>query len=72
MTIGLFRNVVSARAIAVEPIRRAICADPIDADKRPFAQKSDRWRVAARCAARSTWTTAAHETAVQPDDADLP
>jgi hypothetical protein len=72
MTIGLFRNVVRARAIAVEPIRCAICADPIHADKHPFAHKSDRWRVAACCAARSSWTTAAHETAVEPHDADLP
>ena len=72
MTTGIFRSMVLARAIAVEPIARALCADPIGAATPPFARKSDRWRVAARRAAQSTWTTAAHETAVEPDDADLP
>ena len=32
MTIGIFRSMVLARAIAVEPIARALCADHIDAD----------------------------------------
>lgn len=72
MTTGLFRNLVFARAIAVEPIARALCADPIEACTHPFARRSDRWREGACRAAQSTWTTAAHETAIEPDDADLP
>lgn len=72
MTTGLFRNLVLARAIAVEPIRRAICADPLDTDASSFAQSSDRWRAAARRTVQSTWTPATRETALEMDDVDLP
>jgi hypothetical protein len=73
MTTGLFRDLVLARAMAVEPVRHVACADPLDADTPPFAQRSDRWRIAARRAAQLTWTATVHDGAVDPnDDAYLP
>lgn len=72
MTTELFRNFVLARAMTVEPIRRAICGDPLETDTSSFARSSDRWRAAARRAAQSTWASASHETAAESDDADLP
>ena len=72
MTTRLFRDLVLARAMAIEPIWRAICPDRFDTDMRPFAQRRDRWQHAARHAAQSTRTTAAHATPAEPDDADLP
>jgi hypothetical protein len=72
MTTGLFRNVVLARAMLVEPITRVICADPIDADTRPFAHTGARWQAAACRAAQSSWRTTAHAAPIEADDADLP
>ena len=72
MTTGLFRTLVLARAMTVEPIGRVVCANPIDADPRPFGtQTNDRWRIAARRAAQSIWATAAHGTDVGSDDTGL-
>jgi hypothetical protein len=72
MTTGLFRTLVLTRAMAIEPIGRAVYADPIDADSRPFGtHTNDRWRIAARRAAQSIWTTAAHDTDVGSVDAGL-
>jgi hypothetical protein len=72
MTTGIFRSMVLARAIAVEPIARAFCADLIGTETPPFSRKSDRWRSSARRTAPSTWATAAHAAGVDVDDADLP
>jgi hypothetical protein len=66
----MFRNLVLARAISVEPIARAFYLAPIDAA--PFSRNGDRWRSAARRAAESTWVTAAHETASEADDLGSP
>lgn len=46
MTIGIFRDLVLARAIAVEPIARALCTGPIDTNTTPFPQMGDRRRPA--------------------------
>jgi hypothetical protein len=44
MTNALIRNIVFARAMVVEPFARAICPDPLDYGRRPFARSQDRWR----------------------------
>jgi len=72
MTTGMFRSLVLARVIGVEPIARALCVDPIDAGTTPFSRTGDRWRSAAQRAAQSTWATAAYEPAGRADDAGLP
>ena len=54
MSSGLIRNLILARAIGVEPIARALCPDPLDIEKEPFAGASERWRRAAVRAARAS------------------
>jgi len=52
MSTGLIRNLILARAISVEPIARALCPDPLDLEREPFARSTARWRLAAVRAAR--------------------
>jgi hypothetical protein len=53
MSNGLFRNLILARAMTVEPIARALCSDPPDCEQ-PFSRPGGRWRKAALRAARAS------------------
>jgi hypothetical protein len=48
MTDSFIRNMALARALAVEPIARALCPDPDALAHQPFARSNDRWRAMAR------------------------
>ena len=54
MSNGLFRNLILARAMSVEPIARALCSDPLDVEQNVFARPNGRWHRAAVRAARAS------------------
>jgi hypothetical protein len=64
MTNELIRNIVFARAMVVEPFAVAICPDPLNYDRRPFARSGDRWR---RVASRPAYAGSGAETP-EPED----
>jgi hypothetical protein len=70
MSHGPFRNLILARALAVEPIAKALCPDPLSG--RPSGRPGDRWQRTARRAAfdRRSWEPG--EQVPGADDENLP
>ena len=49
----LIRNLITARAMSVEPIARALWPDPLGSSGPSFARSSERWRLVAIRAAQA-------------------
>lgn len=50
----LFRSLVFARVMTVEPLSRALCPDPLESPGKTVVAAESRWRTAAIRAARNT------------------
>ena len=66
MSNGLFRNLIIARAMSVEPVARALCTDPLDFEAGPFARPDGRWHSAAVHAARGSAVSDVDEDQATP------